>query len=168
MPPRRRKYTTKTVTTEKTSIVETTTQQYTTTSEYYNTTESFLQESLNYSSTLDLNLDFENFNEATKATIVKRAIVTSTSRQVKNKRIICRNARRFRSSRERWWFLAISNCNGSKGIRIKYKILMTNGPQGDYWHEHFSADEFCKRATNNPNKNHQTVLFFCWQIFFLC
>lgn len=20
---------------------------------------------------------------------------------------------------------------------------MTNGPQGDYWHEHFSADEFC-------------------------
>ncbi|KAL3271263.1 hypothetical protein HHI36_021754 [Cryptolaemus montrouzieri] len=29
-----------------------------------------------------------------------------------------------------------------KGIHVKYKILMTNGPPGDYWHEHLSADEF--------------------------
>jgi uncharacterized protein YqcC (DUF446 family) len=21
---------------------------------------------------------------------------------------------------------------------------MTNGPRGDFWHEHFSADEMCK------------------------
>ncbi|CAH1099536.1 unnamed protein product [Psylliodes chrysocephalus] len=56
--------------------------------------------------------------------------------------VTCHNARRFRSSRERWWFIVISNCNGAKGINIKYKILMTNGPPGDYWHEHFSADEF--------------------------
>ncbi|KAI4455348.1 intimal thickness receptor-related [Holotrichia oblita] len=28
------------------------------------------------------------------------------------------------------------------GIHIKYRILMTNGLPGDYWHEHFSADEF--------------------------
>ncbi|KAL1501773.1 hypothetical protein ABEB36_007038 [Hypothenemus hampei] len=54
----------------------------------------------------------------------------------------CHNARRFRSSRERWWFIAVSNCNGSKGIDINYQLLMTNGAPGDYWHEHFSADEF--------------------------
>ncbi|PNF18018.1 hypothetical protein B7P43_G12644 [Cryptotermes secundus] len=54
----------------------------------------------------------------------------------------CHDARRFRSARERWWFLAISNCNATKGLNLRYKFLMTNGPPGDYWHEHFSADEF--------------------------
>lgn len=57
--------------------------------------------------------------------------------------ISCHNSRRFRSVRERWWFIAVSNCANSKGLDIKYRFLMTNGPPGDYWHEHFSADEFC-------------------------
>ncbi|XP_060534334.1 transmembrane protein 145-like isoform X2 [Cylas formicarius] len=56
--------------------------------------------------------------------------------------VSCHNARKFRSARERWWFIAISNCNGTKGISINYQLLMTNGAPGDYWHEHFSADEF--------------------------
>ncbi|XP_056636066.1 transmembrane protein 145-like [Diorhabda sublineata] len=60
----------------------------------------------------------------------------------KGRTVMCHNARRFRSSRERWWFIAISNCDGRKGIDIRYRLLMTNGPPGDYWHEHFSADEF--------------------------
>ncbi|XP_045770130.1 uncharacterized protein LOC123870766 [Maniola jurtina] len=56
--------------------------------------------------------------------------------------VSCHNSRRFRSARERWWFIAISNCDSPKGLDIRYKFLMTNGPSGDFWHEHFSADEF--------------------------
>ncbi|XP_063632583.1 transmembrane protein 145-like [Cydia splendana] len=56
--------------------------------------------------------------------------------------VSCHNSRRFRSARERWWFIAISNCDSPKGLDIRYKFLMTNGPDGDFWHEHFSADEF--------------------------
>ncbi|KAF7283649.1 hypothetical protein GWI33_023286 [Rhynchophorus ferrugineus] len=68
---------------------------------------------------------------------------TSVSNIMRNgKTVMCHNARRFRSARERWWFIAVSNCYGTKGININYQLLMTNGPPGDYWHEHFSADEF--------------------------
>ncbi|KAG6459562.1 hypothetical protein O3G_MSEX011452 [Manduca sexta] len=56
--------------------------------------------------------------------------------------VSCHNTRRFRSARERWWFIAISNCDSPKGLEIKYKFLMTNAPDGDFWHTHFSADEF--------------------------
>lgn len=58
--------------------------------------------------------------------------------------VSCSNAGGFTSVRERWWYIAISNCGSDKGIDIKYKFRMTNGPPGDFWHEHFSADEMCK------------------------
>ncbi|XP_074040351.1 transmembrane protein 145 [Leptinotarsa decemlineata] len=78
--------------------------------------------------------------------IKKRSLPNSSHRRInyirRGRTITCHNSRRFRSSRERWWFIAVSNCDGTKGIDIKYKILMTNGAPGDYWHEHFSADEF--------------------------
>lgn len=57
--------------------------------------------------------------------------------------ISCTNAGGFTSQRERWWYIAIANCGSDKGIDIKYRFRMTNGPQGDFWHEHFSADEMC-------------------------
>lgn len=53
----------------------------------------------------------------------------------------CHNAGSFISSRERWWFIAIANCGNSKGLDVKYRFKMTNGKSGDFWHEHFSADE---------------------------
>ncbi|XP_050678257.1 transmembrane protein 145-like [Leptidea sinapis] len=56
--------------------------------------------------------------------------------------VSCRNSRRFRSARERWWFIAISNCDSPKGLDVRYKFLMTNGAADDFWHHHFSADEF--------------------------
>lgn len=58
--------------------------------------------------------------------------------------VSCSNAGGFTTVRERWWYIAISNCGSDKGIDIKYRFRMTNGPPGDFWHEHFSADEMCK------------------------
>lgn len=58
--------------------------------------------------------------------------------------VICNNNGRFTSSRERWWYIALSNCKSSKGLDVRYKFRMTNGAFGDFWHEHFSADEMCK------------------------
>ncbi|XP_031628165.1 transmembrane protein 145-like [Contarinia nasturtii] len=53
----------------------------------------------------------------------------------------CHQAGTFISSRERWWFIAIANCGSTKGLDIKYRFKMTNGKSGDFWTEHFSADE---------------------------
>lgn len=58
--------------------------------------------------------------------------------------VTCHNAGGFTSSRPRWWYIAISNCGSNKGINVRYKFRMTNGELGDFWHEHFSADEMCK------------------------
>nr|XP_022906851.1 transmembrane protein 145-like [Onthophagus taurus] len=86
--------------------------------------------------------NYDDFNNISSKIVIKRAVPTRNTKIKNNRLITCRNARRFRSSRERWWFVAISNCKGRKGIDVKYRILMTNGPPGDYWHEQFSADEF--------------------------
>ncbi|BFZ14395.1 hypothetical protein BsWGS_17433 [Bradybaena similaris] len=56
----------------------------------------------------------------------------------------CQGQRSFRSSRERWWYMAVARCEDSKGhntgLYLEYKIHMTNGD--DLWHREFSADEF--------------------------
>ncbi|MPC34657.1 Transmembrane protein 145 [Portunus trituberculatus] len=54
----------------------------------------------------------------------------------------CRGKNRFISARDRWWFIAASNCESSKGLEMRYKLTMTNGYS--YWYKHFSADEFCE------------------------
>ncbi|XP_053690381.1 transmembrane protein 145-like [Sabethes cyaneus] len=53
----------------------------------------------------------------------------------------CANHGTFTSSRQRWWYIAIANCGSNKGLDVVYRFRMTNGPLGDFWHEHFSADE---------------------------
>ncbi|XP_058833106.1 transmembrane protein 145-like [Topomyia yanbarensis] len=55
--------------------------------------------------------------------------------------ISCANHGTFTSSRQRWWYIAIANCGSNKGLDVWYRFRMTNGALGDFWHEHFSADE---------------------------
>ncbi|XP_068685269.1 transmembrane protein 145-like [Montipora foliosa] len=56
-----------------------------------------------------------------------------------SKHLICDGDRNFRSSRERWWYIALSNCQSTKGLQVKYRLEMTNG--NNSWGKQFSADE---------------------------
>ncbi|XP_076659282.1 transmembrane protein 145 [Halictus rubicundus] len=56
--------------------------------------------------------------------------------------IRCTSYRRFRSSRPRWWFIALADCSSKNGLNISYWISLTNAQSGSFWREHFSADEF--------------------------
>ncbi|XP_077485177.1 transmembrane protein 145-like [Amblyomma americanum] len=53
----------------------------------------------------------------------------------------CTAKRHFRSARERWWFIAISNCNATKGLYLEYTLKLYND-NSSFWYKHFSADEF--------------------------
>ncbi|XP_033109989.1 transmembrane protein 145-like [Anneissia japonica] len=63
----------------------------------------------------------------------------------------CKGGRSFRSVRERWWYLALSNCGSSNGLYMKYKLTLTNGDS--WWKKHFSADQFGILQTD--------ILFLC-------
>jgi len=58
--------------------------------------------------------------------------------------ITCRSNRTFASQRERWWYIAVSNCDSNKGLRLKYRIIMTNDQSTGSWIKHFSADQMCE------------------------
>ncbi|XP_074596790.1 transmembrane protein 145 [Brevipalpus obovatus] len=53
----------------------------------------------------------------------------------------CSHFRVFESARERWWYIAVSNCDSDKGLNLKYRLTMTND-DGDSLLRHFSADQF--------------------------
>ncbi|XP_017882788.1 transmembrane protein 145-like [Ceratina calcarata] len=75
--------------------------------------------------------------------IVPLSLVTAEqSGCVKEDEIVrCLSYRKFRSSRPRWWFIALADCSSKTGLNVSYWISLTNG-EGDFWREHFSADEF--------------------------
>ncbi|KAH9395616.1 hypothetical protein TYRP_020644 [Tyrophagus putrescentiae] len=53
----------------------------------------------------------------------------------------CVHHRTFQSYRERWWFIAVDNCDTTQGLRLHYRLSMTNS-QTNRWLRHFSADQF--------------------------
>jgi hypothetical protein len=62
--------------------------------------------------------------------------------------VSCHNTGTFTSARQRWWYIALANCGSTKGIDVRFKFKMSNGPPGDFWNEHFSADEMCKAPSH--------------------
>lgn len=59
--------------------------------------------------------------------------------------ISCNGGRIFKSTRERWWFMAVSRCDqstGGTGLNFSYTFHMTNAKDDDLLRHEFSADEF--------------------------
>ena len=48
-------------------------------------------------------------------------------------KVICHNARSFRSARERWWFISVSRCNGTE-VHTTYTLF--------YLHKHIVVIQF--------------------------
>lgn len=100
-----------------------------------------------YDNVLENSTEFRNEVEElfdSNKTRKKRFIPKSLDVEKKVQIIVsCHNAGGFTSSRQRWWYIALANCGSKKGIEASFRFIMTNGPHGDFWHEHFSADEMC-------------------------
>jgi hypothetical protein len=102
----------------------------------------------NLENTTEFMMDVEEMFED-PSSIVNRTKRQTESQGTEKKTIYvsCHNAGGFTSSRQRWWYIAFANCGNGKGIDVRYKFRMTNGAVGDFWSEHFSADEMCKFTT---------------------
>lgn len=96
----------------------------------------------NLENTTEYRIDVEEMFEGSNRT--KREI-RNYERERRQLIVSCHNTGGFTSARQRWWYIAIANCGSNKGIDVRYRFKMTNGPPGDFWHEHFSADEMCKK-----------------------
>ncbi|KAL7046992.1 hypothetical protein ACKWTF_002762 [Chironomus riparius] len=97
----------------------------------------------NLENTTEYRADVEEMFDNDNLNRTKRQALPRFFDQNKKQTIIvsCHNTGTFTSARQRWWYIALANCGSSKGIDVKFKFKMTNGPLGDFWHEHFSADE---------------------------
>ena len=97
----------------------------------------------------------EDFNQVINLTEYRRGYKATTASGCKLDQVPdsnnqtwyrCVHHRTFQSYRERWWFIAVDNCNSPRGLYLKYRISMTNS-QSNNWLRHFSADEFCNYQT---------------------
>lgn len=95
----------------------------------------------------DFKKDVEQLFEMTEKTrSARQSFPTFLHGNPREKLIVrCHNAGKFFSARQRWWYIAVSNCGSDKGLDIRYKFRMTNGATGEFWSEHYSADEMCKK-----------------------
>lgn len=121
--------------------------------------------------TTEFRLDVEEMFEDHNLNRTKRQNFDQPHDRLNDKKqtilVSCHNTGTFTSARQRWWYIALANCGSTKGINARYKFRMTNGPPGDFWHEHFSADEMCKNKlykfmSNDLIQNHlkMSLIFF--------
>lgn len=98
----------------------------------------------NLENTTEYRVDVEEMFENTNVNRTKRQAFSNDQNRKRTIVVSCHNTGTFTSARQRWWYIALANCGSSKGIDVRFKFKMTNGPPGDFWYEHFSADEMCK------------------------
>lgn len=95
----------------------------------------------NLENSTDFIKDVEEMYESVENRTKRQIFTRSYEDRKQTIYVSCHNAGGFTSARQRWWYIAFANCGSDKGIEVRYKFRMTNGPLGDFWHEHFSADE---------------------------
>lgn len=98
----------------------------------------------------DYQSDVEQLFEPTQKTRSSRqSFPTFLHASTREKLVVrCHSAGKFSSARQRWWYIAIANCGSERGLDINYRFKMTNGAPGDFWSEHYSADEMRKSLWN--------------------
>lgn len=116
----------------------------------------------NLENTTEYRADVEEMFENENLNRTKRQILSRFHEQTKKHTIVvsCHNTGTFTSARQRWWYIALANCGSNKGIDVRFKFKMTNGPPGDFWYEHFSADEMCKFSISFQNFHFKKIITF--------
>lgn len=66
-------------------------------------------------------------------------VLADDNREPKSYNLNCGGRRSFMSVRARWWYIVVSNCRTTKGLKLRYYMELTNGDT--FWTRHFSADE---------------------------
>lgn len=89
----------------------------TTDSSFFTINDSFYD---NLTTTEDFLSSYENISQ----TFLSRGLQSTGSLKgiAPEMQIVCHNARRFRSARERWWFIAISNCESNQVHLIPARV----------------------------------------------
>ena len=59
------------------------------------------------------------FINLTTAMVISGCTRRTLNRTGAAARISCKGTRNFNTARERWWFVAVSNCNSTKGLQLR-------------------------------------------------
>ena len=64
-------------------------------------------------------IERDEFINLTTAMVISGCTRRTLNRTGAAARISCKGTRNFNTARERWWFVAVSNCNSTKGLRLR-------------------------------------------------
>ena len=66
-----------------------------------------------------LQVENNQFINLTTAMVISGCTRRTLNRTGAAARISCKGTRNFNTARERWWFVAVSNCNSTKGLQLR-------------------------------------------------